>query len=103
MPIKAEQDELRDTNNCTWEWTSQNGVNGYKVTSKKNGNSIFLPAAGYLSGSDLYDAGWDGYYWSRSLYTSSSGVSYDLCFGSRDVDWDYFNRYYGLSVRPVFR
>ena len=36
MPTKAEQDELY--NNCTWEWTTQNGVNGYKVTSKINGN-----------------------------------------------------------------
>jgi hypothetical protein len=45
MPTRAEQDELR--NNCTWTWTTQNGVNGYKVTGT-NGNSIFLPAAGYL-------------------------------------------------------
>ena len=40
MPTRAEQEELR--NNCTWTWTTQNAVNGYKVTSKTNGNSIFL-------------------------------------------------------------
>ena len=45
MPTKEECEELLE--NCTWNWTTQNGVNGYKVTSKKNGNSIFLPAAGY--------------------------------------------------------
>ncbi|MBR5532185.1 MAG: T9SS C-terminal target domain-containing protein, partial [Bacteroidales bacterium] len=39
MPTKAEQDELRNTDNCTWEWTTLNGVEGYKVISKKNGNS----------------------------------------------------------------
>ena len=52
MPTKAEQDELR--NYCTWEWTTLNGEKGYKVISKKNGNSIFLPAAGcrYSSGLD---------------------------------------------------
>ena len=102
MPIKAEQDELRDTNNCTWEWTSQNGVNGYKVTSKKNGNSIFLPAAGYRYNSYLNDAGSDGYYWSRSLCMDAVNAYY-LYFGSRDVDWSNDYRYYGLSVRPVFR
>ena len=45
MPTDAEWMELK--NNCTWTWTTQNGINGYKVTSNKNGASIFLPAAGY--------------------------------------------------------
>ena len=47
MPTRAEQDELR--NKCSWTWTSQNGVNGYKVKGP-NGNTIFLPAAGYIEG-----------------------------------------------------
>ena len=95
MPTKAEQDELRNTNNCTWTWTKQNGVNGYKVTSKKNGNSIFLPAAGYRDGSNL------GYYWSSSLNTYDGGSAYYLGFVSSDVDWGLNRRYYGHSVRAV--
>ncbi|MBQ7818234.1 MAG: hypothetical protein IJ341_00900 [Bacteroidales bacterium] len=101
MPTKAEQDELRDTNNCTWEWTTQNGVNGYKVTSKKNGNSIFLPAAGYRNGSDLYGAGSYGNYWSSSL---STGYSSDACyvgFSSGYVGWYSNYRGLGRSVRAV--
>ena len=101
MPTKAEQDELRDINNCTWTWTTQNGVNGYKVTSKKNGNSIFLPAAGYRYYSDLSDAGSGGHYWSSSLLTSESYRAYDLYFYSSYVNWGYDNREYGHSVRPV--
>lgn len=54
LPTKAEFQEL--INNCTWTWTSQGGHNGYKVTGK-NGNSIFLPAAGWRYGSSLYYAG----------------------------------------------
>ncbi len=100
MPTKAEQDELGDTNNCTWTWTTQNGVNGYKVTSKKNGNSIFLPAAGYRSNSNLSRAGSFGYYWSSSLSTSNSDGAYYLDFLSSGVDWDYY-RCSGLPVRPV--
>ena len=99
MPTKAEQDELR--NHCTWEWTTLNGMEGYKVISKKNGNSIFLPAAGYRLNSDLNDAGGNGNYWSSSLYTNLSGLAYYLYFNSSDVDWDNVNRYYGHSVRPV--
>ena len=99
MPTKAEQDELK--NNCTWTWTTQNGVNGYKVTSNKNGNSIFFPAAGYLHASNLYKKGY-GLYWSSSLYTDNSRHAYNMGFSSDSVDWDnYSSRYYGQSVRPV--
>ena len=99
MPTKAEQDEL--CNNCTWIWATQNGVNGYKVTGP-NGNSIFLPAAGYRDGTDLNYSGSYGYYWSSSLYEGDS--SYNACilyFGSSGYDWSSYSRYYGHSVRPV--
>lgn len=101
MPTKAEQDELRDTSNCTWTWTTQNGVKGYKVTSKVNGNSIFLPAAGYRYDDYLINAGSNGSYWSSSLNTSGSGNAYYLLFGTVNVDWIGYDRCDGLSVRPV--
>ena len=99
MPTKAEQDELR--NNCTWTWTTQNGVNGYKVTSKSNGNSIFLPAAGARYGSSLYSAGSYGKYWSSSLYTNCPDAAYVLVFLSDNVVLGSFSRDFGQSVRPV--
>ena len=98
MPTKAEQDELRK--NCIWSWTTQNGVKGYKVTSKTNGNSIFLPAAGTREGVELYDSGSDGYYWSSSLDEGDCDGAYSLYFYS-GYDWRNFYRYYGFSVRPV--
>jgi hypothetical protein len=101
MPTKAEQDELRNTNYTTWAWTTQNGVKGYKVTSKVNGNSIFLPAAGYRYDSDLDGAGSDGYYWSSSLYTLSSARAFYLGFDSDDVYCYGNGRRDGQSVRPV--
>jgi hypothetical protein len=75
-------------------------VNGYKVTSK-NGNSIFLPAAGYRYDSSLSSAGSNGYYWSSSLYTGYPYYAYDLSFYSDNVDWNNNNRYVGFTVRPV--
>ena len=99
MPTKAEQDELRTS--CTWTWTTQNGVSGYKVTSKTNGNSIFLPAAGRRYGASLDDSGSRGYYWSSSLFEGNSGNAYELCFGSGYYYWYNGSRYDGFSVRPV--
>lgn len=46
IPTKDEFDELINTTYTTLDWTTQNGVSGMKITSKVNGKSIFLPAAG---------------------------------------------------------
>ena len=99
MPTDAELTELRTE--CTWTRTTKNGVNGYKVTSKSNGNSIFLPAAGFRYGSSLLNAGSYGYYWSASLDGSSPDDAYGLYFNSSDVRRYFDNRLYGYSVRPV--
>ena len=99
MPTTEEQEELR--NECTWEWTALNGVNGYRVTGP-NGNSIFLPAAGYRYGTVVDNRGGSGYYWSGSLSSSLSLRAYYLYFFDDYYDWDNCGyRYCGLSVRPV--
>lgn len=103
MPTKAEQDELRD--NCTWTWTTLNGVYGRKVTSNKEGYTdkwIFLPVAGYRNVTSLLIAGTSGFYWSSSLNTVSPDGACYVGFDSQNVGWYYFIRYYGLSVRPVY-
>ena len=102
MPTETELDELR--NNCTWTWTTLNGVCGYRVTSNKAGytdRSIFLPAAGYRSNTDLNAVGSNGYYWSSSLETYDPCNAYDLSFNSAHVDWSFNYRYLGYSIRPV--
>ena len=97
MPTRAEQDELLD---CTWDWTTQNGVNGYKVKGP-NGNFIFLPAAGFMYVSSLRHAGSYGLYWSSSLNAVSPNYAYFVGFSSDDVGEDHGSRNDGLSVRPV--
>ena len=101
MPTKAEQEELCNTSICTWTWTTQNGINGYKVTSKINGNSIFLPAAGYRNLGNFYYAGSNGFYWSSSLNSDFSNIAFYVCFNSDYVDWKFVSRFYGRSVRAV--
>ena len=98
MPTKEEQDELRTK--CKSVWTKLNGVNGYKVIGP-NGNSIFLPAAGFMIGSGLCGAGSSGYYWSSSLNADDPSDAYFVYFLSVYVYWSRNPRYYGQSVRPV--
>ena len=97
MPTEAELQELCDK--CTWSLMSQNGVEGYKVTGP-NGNSIFLPAAGYRNRSWLGYAGSSGYYWSSTPRNLDNGA-YCLIFYSDSHYMNFYGRYYGLSVRPV--
>lgn len=102
MPTKAEQDELR--NNCTWTWTTQNGVNGYTVLGP-NGNSIFLPAAGcsYEGSPGYIGVGLTGYYWSTTS-EGNTNEAYNVFFRSDFVSgYNYkHSRDLGQSVRPVY-
>lgn len=101
MPSIDQIQELYNSSNTTTELTTQNGVNGLKITSKSNDNSIFLPAAGYRDGTSLGYAGSMGNYWSRSLNTSNSYYANYLNFYSDRIVWHYSYRYCGQSVRPV--
>ena len=102
MPTIDEWEELLNTDNCSWTWTSIDGVNGYKVQSKKSGytdNWIFLPAAGNREAYGLYGVGSSGNYWSSTLnYTSNAHYMY---FYSDSFRRSYNSRYFGYSVRPV--
>ena len=106
MPTKSEMQEL--IYNCTWTWTTQNGVNGYKVTSKVNSNYIFLPAAGYRH-TQLYNsaahisAGNYGYYWSSTPGGSYDTYAYGLDFSSDGHNMSDDGRGGGQSVRPVLK
>ena len=98
MPTAAEWREL--IANTTAEWTQVNGVNGRKFTGS-NGNSLFLPAAGYRYGSELDTAGSGGYYWSSSLHESGPIYAWDFNFYEGGQGVNGYGRYYGQSVRAV--
>ena len=104
IPTDEEWTELRNTDNCSWTWTTIDGVNGYKVQSKKPGytdNWIFLPAAGYRSDRYLHTVGLYGFYWSSSLRTDYPSDAYNVYFDSSIVGRRGDFRYFGSSVRPV--
>ena len=101
MPSDEQFAELINRQYTTTTWTTQNGVNGCLITSKSNGNSIFLPAAGYRDTFSLNYAGSSGYYGSRTLFESSPDNARYLRFGSGYIRRSIDARYYGQCVRPV--
>ncbi len=98
MPTKEEWQELYNNTTCTW--TTQNGVNGRLFTAV-NGNSLFLPAAGYRGNSSLSYVGSYGSYWSSSLYTGGPYDAWGFYFDSDDYNVGNGSRGYGHSVRGV--
>ena len=98
MPTKEEWQELYQ--NTTHIWTTQNGVYGRLFTAS-NGNSLFLPFAGYRYDNSLYDAGDFGLYWSSSLYIDDPDGAWGFYFYSDNYGLYYSGRDNGLTVRPV--
>ena len=105
MPTIEQLGELFNSSYTTTTWTTRNGKYGRLITSKMTGytdRSVFLPAAGCRYNSSLISAGSDGYYWLRTLYTSSPDLARLLHFNSSSIYTGNLNfRYYGRSVRPV--
>lgn len=102
MPTIEECQEL--ISNCTAEWTKQGGVYGCKLTSRKNGNSIFLPAGGIRASGGVLTWEGIGVYWSSSLKTTGGGQGFN--FSSNDgssmyISTNDYSRNTGINVRPV--
>lgn len=77
LPSVSAFKELR--NYCKWDWVG----GGYRITSKRNGNSIYFPAAGNIKTSSVRNEGTDGDYWAADFKSASR--SYNLDFTSSKV------------------
>ena len=105
MPTHDEWMELKEQ--CIWLWTSIHGHAGYKIISKKNLRSIFLPASGviYSTYNDKHnDFGVSGYYWSSSIgviNTILPDQASALFFREDYISDIGYRRSMGLSIRPV--
>ena len=98
MPTQTEWQEL--FTNTTNEWTQVNGVNGRKFIAS-NGNSIFIPAAGYCYDGSVNAVGSSGYVWSSSLKDDYPNLAWYLYFNSGDCYIYGSRRCIGPSVRGV--
>lgn len=90
--------------NCTWTWTKKNGVNGFSVKSKTNGNSIFLPAGNRKTArGESYQTSPNGYYWSSTINDDNRYCARGLSFSFSNIITNSSGyRAEGRNVRPVY-
>jgi len=109
VPTKAEFEKLLDTNKVNKKSTTVNGIRGLQFTDKKNGNSIFLPAAGertILSGGEIESRGSKIAYWTSergSLVDIDDMVGFAYGFDG-NLGYNYLResgRIFGYSIRCV--
>lgn len=81
-PSKTDFQEL--VKSCDWTWDSQNGVRGYTVKGP-NGNSMFLPAAGFQLMGYGQSVGKEIYYWS-STPSYENGFTHALNGNSSSIN-----------------
>ena len=99
LPTRLEWEALCEQ--CTWTWTSLNGVIGYQVTAT-NGNGIFIPATGYREDNVLREVGVSGNYWSSTADPEYPDYAWYMFYKKdRYVGKFHSSRYYGQSIRPV--
>ena len=99
MPTKADFEELIANTTSTWE--TLNGINGRRLTSNTNSNSIFIPAAGGCYEGSADNVGSYNGLWSSSLNESNSSIAWYLLYYPDNVVMDNHLRYVGFSVRAV--
>ena len=100
IPTLNEMEELKEQ--CVWTWTTLDGVKGVKVTSRQNGNSIFLPAGGYKKNNHAFDVQTlNGHYWTSTLCYDYPYNACGIYFNVSGSGWDYGNRCWGFLIRPV--
>ena len=102
MPTKEDFDELLAGTINSWvtNYKGISGLNG-RVFTGINGNTMFIPAAGYRHGSDIYLVGSDCYLWSSTLNLDYPYDAYRLYFYSDNIRMNLSNRCSGFSVRPI--
>lgn len=100
MPSTADLQELFNANNTTRQWTQVNGVNGYLLTSVRNGKTLFFPASGLRDGSFLYDRGQSGNYWSSSFYNATTALYLRFTSGYVNPALNNGHRF-GFTVRAI--
>ena len=97
-PSKEQLEELINTEYTAMTYISEGEKKGWQVTSRANGNSIFLPLSGYRY-DDKLDAGYNGSYWSRTLGAGFSAEGLGLYAGSFNISM--YERRVGQTVRAV--
>ena len=104
LPSISEIDELlatRENADYKWEWKTINGQRGWTITYLGNGNSIFIPAAGYRQDDNYVSFGEAGLFWCKSINSESPDKVICFHYDQYSTDKIYAYRSFGIPIRPV--
>ena len=100
MSTRTQCDELINTNYTMREWTTVDGINGYKFTNKTDSSKyIFLSSAGYWNNTSIKNNQLRGQYWINSYRSSIDSISIE--FSSSSLFMVALDRYQGFSIRAI--
>ena len=102
LPTREQFEELFNSKYTFTNWINQNNIQGRKITSRINGNSLFLPAGGFRYNISKYDVNIYGCYWVRMLNSNFPHLAFYTYFDSKNIRLkEYDKRCVGQSVRPI--
>lgn len=109
MPTRAQAKEL--VRSCKWKETKIGNKFGYRITGP-NGNSIFLPSAGFMmfgrgqTTPDYCDQGSRGDYWCGEVNLKETEANaYEIYFATDGHSWHYVTdgwKWVYCLIRPVW-
>lgn len=103
IPTKGQWQQL--ISQCDWKLEKSANILGFRVTSRRNQRSIFLPITGRYNGMKKVEAN-SGWYWS-SIKDDVSDAFAMVCpkpncpSSLPSPNTIFIHKYYGLCIRPV--
>lgn len=108
LPTRKEARNFISKKYCIFTPETVNGVEGYRVTSKKNGNALFVPFGGIIIGKENSSKTSQAVYWTAELQPMSPGHvaprGFYLEYYEYDPyrnHWGYISPFFGANIRPV--
>ena len=108
LPTLKEARDFISKKYCVFTLEMLNGMEGYRVTGKKTGQSLFVPFGGIMIGKENRSATSQAVYWTAELQQMSPGAFCPCGFYLEYYEydpyrnhWGYISPYYGAAIRPV--
>lgn len=103
LPTSKDFNELLEYTTVQWQQNYKGRMSGCLFTSKQNGNTLFLPAAGYIEGNGIFSDEETGYYWTAEVCQYDDNTAWYLKFVGPHLQLRTHYRIHGCTIRAVLK